>query len=285
MEFSVDNYRWGFDTVQFLEHVVLTISLKIRDYPREYSPQDFFLYRSSVGNDTVRLIDWLRDPHPRRGDIQIELTSPQGTRSMLLPYRDFDFVNLQGYQNWPFMSVHYWGENPTGTWTLRVNFRSTSGYVSVDNVDLTLYGTTITPESVHAIPSQCDNACARGCSGEGPENCDVCRELRVASTLECVEECPPGYKEYQSYCLCDSGDCSSDDNQTNTDSDTSNDENGLSLLWILLITSASVIVLILVFVIVAFYFAVQLTRQKYRKKRTTSFVRLQENIYTAVTTV
>ena len=42
---------------------------------------------------------------------------------------------------------------------------------------------------VQQIPSQCDSACARGCSGTGPDkNCDACGSnfLRNATTLECI---------------------------------------------------------------------------------------------------
>lgn len=266
MKFTVDNSQRDYNSIRFLEHVVLTISLKviIRGYQQVYRLEDFFSYLKSVGNDTEQLITWLRDPHPRRGDIQVELTSPQGTTSTVLPYRDFDFINSEGYGNWSFMTVHNWGENPSGTWTLRINYRSTSGYVRVDNVNLTLYGTHITPESVRAIPPQCDVACARGCSGESPANCDVCEKLRVDSTLECVEECPAGYREYRSYCLRDDED----------------EARGKSVQWYLTVILSIVATLfILVFIIIASYFAIQLARQNYHRKKQTSYVHLQENIY------
>ena len=55
----------------------------------------------------------------RRGDLQIHLTSPNGTRSTLLPQRKHDYSAF-GFEEWPFMSVFYWGENPTGTWKLEL---------------------------------------------------------------------------------------------------------------------------------------------------------------------
>ena len=54
------------------------------------------------------------------------------------------------------MSVHHWGENPSGQWTLTVNFKSSSGYVSMTDLQMTLYGTTQTPQAVANIPSVCD---------------------------------------------------------------------------------------------------------------------------------
>ena len=242
MEFSVDNSRWSYETIQFLEHVVLSITLEVKGYGEEYEVDDFFTLYQSVGNNTEELVAWLTDQHPRRGDVEIELTSPQNTTSTLLPYREFDFVNAEGYKNWPFMTVHSWGENPNGVWTLRITYKSASGYVHVGGAELQLYGTSYAPESVRGIPSQCDDACSRGCWGEGPSKCDICKQLRVDSTLECVEVCPPGYTEYNSYCLCDNcdsgdlGDASdgsdstrggeAGDNDTGSDSGESGEDRG-----------------------------------------------------------
>ena len=245
--------------INFLEHVVVTMSLMLGGYSKSYDYDDLFddyyyykgedqdswpqdkAEKQHETNDPLKhslhnilkdgserdLYDWLQDQHTRRGDIMIELTSPQGTKSTLLPYRDYDFVNEEGYDNWPFMSVHYWGENPIGTWNLKVNFKSRSGYVHMSNLGVTIYGTAETPEAVGSIPSQCDSACSRGCSGPGPENCDACSDLRVASTLECVDQCPNGTYTFKKYCLlCDSKECQIDtdidgplsDGQTSDDS-------------------------------------------------------------------
>ena len=186
--------------ITFLEHVVLTVSLTVRGYSRTYDYEDFFDELNWI-TSIDQLYDWLEASHPRRGDIKVTLRSPQGTTSTLLPYRNYDFINSEGYSSWPFMSVHHWGENPSGTWTLTVYFKSSSGYVSVSSPRLTLYGTTQTPQAVANIPTACDSACARGCSGRGPDNCDACRYLRVASTLQCVTSCPHGTTLHNNYCL------------------------------------------------------------------------------------
>lgn len=80
--------------------------------------------------------------HTRRGDLEIELLSPMGTRSTLVAIRwagapeggprlrprlapvtctvsrrPFD-VSTQGYNDWVFMSTHFWDEDPHGVWTL-----------------------------------------------------------------------------------------------------------------------------------------------------------------------
>ncbi|EDL31567.1 proprotein convertase subtilisin/kexin type 4 precursor [Mus musculus] len=55
--------------------------------------------------------------YSRRGDLEIFLTSPMGTRSTLVAIRPLD-ISGQGYNNWIFMSTHYWDEDPQGLWTL-----------------------------------------------------------------------------------------------------------------------------------------------------------------------
>lgn len=135
----------------------------------------------------------------RRGDIQVELTSPQGTTSTLLPYRSND-RSSGSFTNWPFMSVHYWGEDPRGQWMLTVRFRGSTSSAVVSNLTVTFYGTAETPAAVQRIPTHCDPACLRGCAAAGAEFCDACVNLRNAHTLECINQCLPGYVERNSYC-------------------------------------------------------------------------------------
>ncbi|XP_031845673.1 prohormone processing protease amontillado [Nomia melanderi] len=58
----------------------------------------------------------------RRGDLQLFLTSPMGTRSMILSRRINDDDHRDGFTKWPFMTTHTWGEYPQGTWLLEVRF-------------------------------------------------------------------------------------------------------------------------------------------------------------------
>lgn len=136
----------------------------------------------------------------KRGDIQVLLTSPLGTVSTLLPFRDMDYSTV-GYDEWPFMSVHFWGEKPFGNWTLQVDFRSSTGRVFVRLNEFHLYGTTHTPDAVARVPTQCDSACAQRCSAPGPQFCDACKNYRNASTQTCLTECGQGLSEYRGYCV------------------------------------------------------------------------------------
>lgn len=57
--------------------------------------------------------------YSRRGDLRINLTSPNGTQSTLLPPRPNDW-QAAGFNKWPFLSVHFWGESPQGEWILEI---------------------------------------------------------------------------------------------------------------------------------------------------------------------
>ena len=55
----------------------------------------------------------------RRGELEIYLTSPMGTRSTLLARRLRD-TSTEGFTNWAFMTTHCWGESSVGVWTLEI---------------------------------------------------------------------------------------------------------------------------------------------------------------------
>ncbi|KAF6209186.1 hypothetical protein GE061_014931 [Apolygus lucorum] len=54
-----------------------------------------------------------------RGNLKLILVSPSGTPSTLLALRPKDEVSAT-LNDWPFLSVHYWGEDPRGEWTLKI---------------------------------------------------------------------------------------------------------------------------------------------------------------------
>nr|XP_054752954.1 PC3-like endoprotease variant B isoform X2 [Lytechinus pictus] len=60
----------------------------------------------------------------RRGDISLVLYSPFGTPSRLIDTRIHD-SHTEGLTDWPFMTVHNWGEDPNGDWTLEFRYNPT----------------------------------------------------------------------------------------------------------------------------------------------------------------
>ncbi|CAH0758094.1 unnamed protein product [Diatraea saccharalis] len=88
----------------------------------------------------------------RRGDIRITLMSPAGTKVTLLAPRAHD-SSRAGFNSWPFMSVHMWGESPLGVWQLEVsNEGRYSGRATLQDWFLTLYGTSTPATKNDPVP-------------------------------------------------------------------------------------------------------------------------------------
>ncbi|CAF1203000.1 unnamed protein product [Rotaria sp. Silwood1] len=58
----------------------------------------------------------------RRGNTVIFITSPLGTRSLILSRRPLDDDTTKGFYKWPFMTTHAWAEKAQGIWTLEIRF-------------------------------------------------------------------------------------------------------------------------------------------------------------------
>ncbi|ODM97970.1 Furin-like protease 2 [Orchesella cincta] len=82
-----------------------------------------------------------------RGNLRILLTSPMGTTSVLLFERPRD-VSSSNFDDWPFLSVHFWGEQAHGRWTLEI-INSGSRRINQPGMlkkwQLILYGTDTNP--------------------------------------------------------------------------------------------------------------------------------------------
>lgn len=84
----------------------------------------------------------------RRGDVELFMRSPMGTRSMILSSRPLDADSRDGFTKWPFMTSHTWAEYPRGKWTLEVRFngeRVNQGFLK--EWTLMLHGTREAPYS------------------------------------------------------------------------------------------------------------------------------------------
>ncbi|KAI0822765.1 peptidase S8/S53 domain-containing protein [Trametes gibbosa] len=68
--------------------------------------------------------------HTRRGDVEVELISPHGVRSILAARRNGDNAK-SGYPGWTFMTVKHWDEVPLGEWTIRVTDQHKEGETGV----------------------------------------------------------------------------------------------------------------------------------------------------------
>ena len=91
--------------------------------------------------------------HPDRGELAIDLISPAGTVSRLAETHNSFGPDSTGqdvftardenanYPNWTFSTVHNWGEDSRGLWTLKVSDRKKNNFGLLNSATLTLYGT------------------------------------------------------------------------------------------------------------------------------------------------
>jgi subtilisin-like proprotein convertase family protein len=115
--------------------------------------------------------------HAYRGDLQINLTSPDGTTSQLLT-PTFDSNN--NIRNWVFSSTQHWGEDSGGVWTLNVADLGPSDLGGLRSWGLTGFGTQVA-EAVNIV--------ARGFDVDAKQavsfgfDADVSTELRATDLV------------------------------------------------------------------------------------------------------
>ncbi|KAF1526424.1 Proprotein convertase subtilisin/kexin type 4, partial [Eudyptula minor] len=149
--------------------------------------------------------------YSRRGDLVIALTSPMGTTSTLLTVRPYD-TSQQGYEDWTFMSTHFWDENPNGTWTLRLENKGdayNTGGCLLTSFTLHLHGTDEDMTARHFTASAVDECIRRdaqgACEGESLGRRGRCSRSWVApqpgSCHRPSAECSSSFYTYQRSCL------------------------------------------------------------------------------------
>ncbi|XP_078812274.1 proprotein convertase subtilisin/kexin type 5 isoform X2 [Oryzias latipes] len=155
--------------------------------------------------------------HSRRGDLSITLTSPSGTVSQMLANRPLD-NSTEGFQDWEFMTVHCWGEQSAGKWTLKIkdtpsNKRGDTKPGVLEKWSLVIYGTAelhsshrlrtrsaeipVASDVTEEYDGPCDPECSEdGCEGPGPQQCVTCLHFFLKfknNTRLCISECPAGF--------------------------------------------------------------------------------------------
>lgn len=137
--------------------------------------------------------------HPR-GNLKITLTSPSGTSSNLLLPRTRDSED-DVIQNWPFLSVHFWGESPEGNWKLSIqnmgNRADKPGVLL--SWSLTFYGTLEKPTSsattrnisFHHLPRR--TYLVTDEDRQDMSECAKSGQFSLPGSTSCLEKCPKGY--------------------------------------------------------------------------------------------
>jgi len=108
-------------------------------------------------NNVVRVLEhvqlYVTLNYNRRGALKINITSPHGTQTTLLSERDQD-TSSDGFKNWSFMSVHNWGEDPKGLWTIKImdTTGNSDNRGQLEDFRLVLHGTAEAPHHMQAGP-------------------------------------------------------------------------------------------------------------------------------------
>lgn len=92
--------------------------------------------------------------HPAPQDLEIILTSPSGTQSVLANPGGMLFYG--DYSDWVFTSTRHWGESSAGDWTLTVRDRASGTTGTLQSWQITVYGTqgaAAAPQLVSVIPN------------------------------------------------------------------------------------------------------------------------------------
>lgn len=85
--------------------------------------------------------------HAKRGDVEVELVSPTGVKSILAGKRAND-LDKKGFPGWVFMTVKHWGESGVGDWTLRVNDQGNANMTgNFQGWALSFWGESIDPSN------------------------------------------------------------------------------------------------------------------------------------------
>jgi proprotein convertase subtilisin/kexin type 1 len=122
--------------------------------------------------------------YSQRGALHLNLTSPMQTRTMLLSERTGDF-SKEGFVNWSFMSVHTWGEDPNGVWSIRLNDRGDllQNEGALKEFKLVLHGTYDKPEYIKNGPKKYTSADAKT-----KENLNIIQDSKQLSNLQLLDK-------------------------------------------------------------------------------------------------
>lgn len=168
--------------IGYLEHVVVTIS-----------------YKASF-----------------RGDVEFYLDSPSGTQTKIFSSRYYDSASSE--ITWDFMSVHTWGEDPEGEWTLTMSDAYGGTSMELNYWKIKFYGTVTDPlagePAAGALGGSCtdSNDCSGltdgGCLDDG-KICVVCNNgYRVLSSFCKQDGRLDGYCDNSITCAPDTLECS-----------------------------------------------------------------------------
>ncbi|MGK7893021.1 MAG: S8 family serine peptidase [Xenococcus sp. (in: cyanobacteria)] len=104
-------------------------------------------------NLNIEWIEIITDSDLVNDDLEVILTSPSGTRSILSPQGSGLGIDDTSFnENWTFSSVRHWGESSAGEWSLTViENQSSNSEIFWDDWQLNFYGTSETETNISNI--------------------------------------------------------------------------------------------------------------------------------------
>ncbi len=112
-------------------------------------PENYVGYSSKIPiaeNVQVEFVEvYFTATHNRWGDLDIILTSPAKTQSILAEQHYSSSLGRSQYDNWRFGSFRHFGETSRGDWILRVRDRKTGITGTFDEWSIKIYGTELPP--------------------------------------------------------------------------------------------------------------------------------------------
>jgi len=106
-------------------------------------------YQGFAAESTVVMINL---QHYNRGDLELTLVSPGGTESILHPGRRLENTQLEGDERWKLMTVRNWGEDPTGTWSLKIKDLETDNTVTTGANELRQWKLVVYGRTLDGLP-------------------------------------------------------------------------------------------------------------------------------------
>lgn len=123
-----------------LEQEQANLAAPIPDFPKPGLERTFPVSDARLRVEHVALdLDIL---HARRGQLEVTVESPSGTKARLVPTRTRD--NNAHFLGVTFMSQHFWGETADGTWKVTVTDKTKGTVGTVQRLKLKLYGSSQT---------------------------------------------------------------------------------------------------------------------------------------------
>lgn len=96
------------------------INMTINDDPSEPTVSTINVESSNRNLATESVVIYVDLVHGSRGDLKLTLVSPSGTESLLAPSKRPENTQLGDNQFWKFSTFRTLGEDPIGTWTLKI---------------------------------------------------------------------------------------------------------------------------------------------------------------------